>query len=135
MVQQKESSKMQNLKLDEFLMMVDVATTIRQKQEEVKQQLNIHEVRDELKMKLQDTAQVTGEQLTDFQIGSAINSYFDGLYSFREPQRDFGTKVAELYVDRVRLTKKFGIPPLIGVAAAGLIWVGAEGIHSAHLKF
>ena len=134
MVQQKESSKMQNLKLDEFLMMVDVATTVRQKQEEVNQQLNIHEVRDELKKKLQGTAQVTGEQLTDFQIESAINSYFDGLYSFQEPQRDFGTKIAELYVGRVRLAKKFGIPPLIGVVAAGLIWLSTEGMRSAHSK-
>jgi len=100
MVQQKKSPKMQDLKLDEFLMMVDVATTIRQKQEEVTEQLNINEVRDKLKRRLQETAQVSGEKLTDFQIESAINNYLDGLYSFQEPQRDFGTKVAELYVER-----------------------------------
>lgn len=134
MVQQKESSKMQDLKLDEFLRMVDVATTVRQKQEEVNQQLNIHEVRAELKKKLQDTAKISGEQLTDFQIDSAIDSYLDGLYSFKEPQRDFGTRVAELYVERVRLAKKFGIPPIIGVSAAGLIWLMVEGVRSAHLK-
>ena len=134
MIQQKESPKVQNLKLDEFLMMVDVATTVRQKQEEVNKQLNIYEVRAELKNRLQETAQVSGEQLTDFQIESAINSYFDGLYSFQEPQRDFGTRIAEIYVERGRLAKKFGIPPLIGVAAAGLIWLSAEGIQSARLK-
>lgn len=134
MIQQKESPKMQNLKLDEFLMMVDVATTVRQKQDEVNQQLNIHEARTELKKRLQETARISGEQLTDFQIESAINSYFDGLYSFQEPERDIETRIAEIYVDRVRLAKKFGIPPLIGVAAAGLIWLSAEGIQSARLK-
>ena len=115
-------------------MMVDVATTVRQKQDEVNQQLNIHEVRAELKKRLRETAQVSGEQLTDFQVESAINSYFKGLYSFQESQRDFGTRIAEIYVDRVRLAKKFGIPPLIGVATAGLIWLSVEGIQSARLK-
>ena len=134
MVQQKKSPKMQDLKLDEFLMMVDVATTIRQKQEEVTEQLNINEVRDKLKRRLQETAQVSGEKLTDFQIESAINNYLDGLYSFQEPQRDFGTKVAELYVERGRLAKKFGIPPLVGIAAVGVIWTSLEIIESARLK-
>ena len=134
MVQQKKPSKVQNLKLDEFLMMVDVATTVRQKQEEVNQQLNIDEVKAELRGKLQNTSRVTGEQLTDFQIESAINSYFEGLYSFKEPQRDLGTKFAEIYVDRVRLTKRFGIPPLIAAGAAGLIWLGVEGINYLSLK-
>jgi len=134
MVSQKESSKIQNLKLDEFLMMADVATTIRKKQEEVNQQLNIQEVRADLKKKLKDTAQVSGEQLTDFQINSAIDNYFDGLYSFQEPQKDFGTKMAEVYVQRGRLAKKFGVPPLIGIATAGLIWLGVEGINYSYLK-
>src|SRR3989338_1159553 len=99
MSESKQSSVTQNLKLDEFLRMVDVATTIRQKQEEVNQQFNINEVKEELKKKLLDTAQITGEQLTDFQVDGAIGSYFDGLYSFKEPKRDFETRVAELYVD------------------------------------
>jgi len=134
MVQQRQFSNIKNLKLDEFLRMVDVATTVRQKQEEVNQQFNIDETKTELKKKLLETAQITGEQLTDSQIEIAINSYFDGLYSFKAPERNFGTNLAEIYVDRVRLTKKFVIPPLSVIAAAGLLWLSGLGVHSAHLK-
>ncbi|MBS3147028.1 hypothetical protein J4471_05020 [Candidatus Woesearchaeota archaeon] len=134
MSESKQSSVTQNLKLDEFLRMVDVATTIRQKQEEINKQLNIHEVKAELKKKLQDTAQISGEQLTDYQIETAINNYLEGLYSFKEPTRDFGFKLAEIYAGRVKLLKKFGIPPLVGLAASGLIWLTAEQINSLKIK-
>jgi hypothetical protein len=134
MVQQTNPSKTNELNLDEFLRMVDVATTVRNKQEEVSQQLDIREVREDLKKRLLKTAEVTGEQLTDFQIETAVSNYFQGLYSFQEPERDFGTKFAEIYVERKRLARKFGLPPLVAGIAAGAIWLTASGIHSASLR-
>ena len=76
MTKRKEDSTLQDLNLDDFLRIVDVATTVRQKQEEVHQQLNIDDTKDELKNKLMETAKVTGEKLTDSQIEIAINNYY-----------------------------------------------------------
>lgn len=132
-MQQKQDSA-NGFKLDEFLRMVDVATEIRKKQEEVHRQFSIEEVKEELRQKLKSTAAVSGEKLDDFQIEGAIQSYFEGLYSFKSQKKDFGMQISEIYVERKRLAKKFGIPPLIAASAAGLIWLTATGIHNRNLR-
>lgn len=122
------------LKLDDFLRVVDVATAIRQRQEEIGQQLDVYGVKGRLKGKLRETAEVTGEILTDTQIDSAVDSYFEGLYSFKETERDLGTRFAEMYVDRGRLTRRYVLPAVVFGAATGAIIVTIDGIKSARLR-
>lgn len=124
----------EELKLDDFLRMSDVATEARRIQNEVDKQFNIDDLRSELKKKLRNAAKVSGEYLNDHQIETAIQTYFDDLYSFKVPRRNFSTKIAEIYVERTRLAKRFGIPPLVAASVGGLIWLIAIGTHNAGLR-
>ena len=131
---QEKSARMGELRLDDFLRVVDVATAIRQRQEEAGQQLDIHEARDKLKEKLRETSRITGENLTDSQIESSVDSYFEGLYSFNEPERNLGTRFADMYVERRRLTRRYVLPPVAFGAAAITVLAVSDVIRSARLK-
>ena len=89
-----------------FLRMMDVASSLRQQREEVNHQLDMGGVREDIKKRLQATAHVTGEQLADQEIESAIDSYFSGLYTFKEPQKGLNLTLAHLYVRRAEIGKK-----------------------------
>lgn len=122
------------LSLDEFLRVMDVATTIRQKDEEVVDQLDFDKTKEGIRQRLRETAKVTGETLTDSQIEAAVNNYFGGLYSFNAPERDFETKLAEVYVERGRLTRKYVMCPLaIATCIAGIVFA-FDQIKTAMLR-
>ncbi len=120
--------------IEGFLRMMDVATALRQQGEEVQKQLNIDEIKADLLERIKKTADVTGEKLTDDQINSAIDSYFSGLYAFKEPNKDFGYKLAEAYVDRTKIFRKYVVPAVVAsaVVVTGIFTVDA--ISTAHKK-
>jgi len=120
----------QETNVNDFLHMMDVATQIRKEEEEIGKQFNIQEKRAEIKKKILATAQVTGENLTEMQVDRAIDSFFSGLYSFQEPSRNFETRLAELYVDRTRLGRTYGIPTLWAAGIATVIGLSAWGISA-----
>jgi hypothetical protein len=116
--------------LNDYLRILDVASALRKEGELVDQQLNLEDQKLQLKNHLLKTAESTGEKLSQEQIDAAINTYFEDLYSFKEPERDFKYKLAELYVDRVKIAKTVGIPSLAVLTTAGLITSGVYGVNA-----
>jgi len=115
-----------------FLKIMDVATAVRQQREQVSKHLDIEEQKKDIIKRLKATYEVTGEKLTDEEIEAAIDSFFSGLYSFKEPEKDFSYKLAEKYIDRGRIFRTYVAP---GLVAAGVITVtvlGALAIRSSY---
>jgi hypothetical protein len=129
--------RQKDLSLNDFLNMADVASAARQLDEEVDTQLNLDERKTGLRKKLLDAANARGEPLTPAQADIAVENFFSGLYSFKEPKRNFETRLAEVYVDRVRIGKYYGIPTLTVAVLAGIIWAGssiASSIRTHYLE-
>ena len=126
-----------NLRLNDFLSMSDVASAARKIDEEVDRQLNLDDKKAEIRKKLLDAAVARGENLTPAQADVAVESFFSGLYSFKEPKRGVETTLAGLYVDRSRIGKHYGIPALAATVLAGVIWAGssiASALHTSYLE-
>ena len=109
--------------IESILVMMDEASGLRRQKAEVIRQLDIHEVKDDIKQRIYNAAEVKGEELTDEIVDAAINNYLSGLYAFKEPPKSLQTTSAGLYIDRVKIARKFGIPAL-GVASAALVFYG-----------
>ncbi|VVB77969.1 Uncharacterised protein [uncultured archaeon] len=120
------------LSLNDFLNMSDVASAARQLEEAVDRELNLDEKKTELQKKLLDAASARGEPLTPAQADIAVENFFEGLYSFKEPKRTFETRLAEIYVDRVRIGKFYGIPAIAAAVLAGVVWTGSSIASSIH---
>jgi hypothetical protein len=115
------------VKLDDYLRILDVASALRKQGELVNQQLNLDEQKAKLRDHLLKTAESTGEKLSEEQINAAIGTYFQNLYSFKEPKKDIRYKLAELYVDRKKIARTVGVPVVI-VSTAGVLGFGAVSI-------
>ena len=127
----------ENINLNDFLNMVDVASAARHLDEAVDKELKLDDKKTELRKKLLDAANASGEPLTPAQADVAVENFFKGLYSFKEPKRTFETKLAELYVDRAKIGYNYGIPTLAAGVCAGIIWAGRSisgSIHAHNLE-
>lgn len=91
-----------DLSLNEMLQILDVARAIREEQLTVDQQFQIEETRAKIRDRLLASARVAGEQVTEAEVDTAIQLYFDNLHVYRDPPWGFGRLLAELYVRRVR---------------------------------
>ncbi|MBI5148340.1 hypothetical protein HZA33_01545 [Candidatus Pacearchaeota archaeon] len=103
--------------INSLLRMMDVASALRKQREEVEKQLNIDEIKADLRKRILDTAAVTGEKLTEAEVDTAISNYLSGLYSFKEPKHNFAYKLASKYVDRARIWRSYCVPSIWGIAA------------------
>ncbi len=118
-----------------FMRMMDVASLLRRQRENAEQQLDIGQTKAEIRKKLVATAEITGEKLTEAEIETAINSYFSGLYAFREPKKNVVYRMAQLYVDRARIALVYGggtaLLTALGFAGWGTVKLaGAAYRHS-----
>jgi len=120
--------------LEQFLRIADVATELRKQREEVGKQLDDVQQKQEIKKKILATAKVTGEKLTDIDADVAINAYFSGLYSFKEPERTFSYKLAEMYVRRGWIWKHIIMPTTLVVAIASAIGGFATMGYKSHMR-
>ena len=119
-----------DIKLKELLRIMDVASALRQQREEVQQQLNIDETRADLRDRILAATKVTGEQLTTDEINAAIDSYFSGLYSFKEPPRNFQYRLANMYINRGKIFRRIAVPIVTLGVVAGLAWGAVTGFNS-----
>jgi len=55
-------------------------------------------------------------------IATATKIYFDRRESFIEPKRDLPYKLAEMYVDRARIGRRYGLPTLGLLCVTALVW-------------
>jgi hypothetical protein len=120
MAMAKISAEKEKLDIKSFLTMMDVASAIRKQKEEIDKQLNIDETKADLRKRILETSKVTGESLTEDEVNLAIESYFSGLYSFKEPERNLGYALAGLYVNRDEISNKY-VKPAVAVALLGAL--------------
>jgi hypothetical protein len=109
----------ENLSLHEMLQIMDVARAIREEQLTVEQQFQIEETRARIRDRLIASAKVAGDNVTDAEVDTAIQLYFDNLHLYRDPPWGFKRLIAEIYVWRVSV-----LSALLGVGALGVgMWL------------
>ena len=113
-----EEEQTSTLSMDETLRIMDVATALRQQREVVRSQLNLDQIKDQLRQQLRETADVSGEPLSREEIDAAVGNYFDNLHTFREPPRSMRLTMAYLYIRRGRVAAIIGV--LLAVSL--LVW-------------
>lgn len=125
-VQSMEVRKEKDLNM--MVKVMEAASAVRMQNLEASRQLDFDEVKEDLRKRILETSKVTGEQLADDEVDAAINSYLSGLYCFKEPGKGFAHSIANLYVDRKRIGKQYGIPAL-SIAGAGLFLWASTNIY------
>jgi len=88
------------LSLSETLRIMDVASALRREREHATRALDAEQVQEQLRQRLQATAEITGEPLSVAEIDAAIQHYYSNLHAFREPARDLRWFMAHLYIRR-----------------------------------
>ena len=101
------------LSLNETLRVLEVARQIRQSRSEAQVALARTEIREMMRKRLLEAAAVTGDQVTEADIDSAIQQYFHRLYAYEDPPLNVSVFLAHLYVRRHQI--------LLGLAAAAAV--------------
>ncbi|MFH1588979.1 MAG: DUF6384 family protein [archaeon] len=102
-----------------FLQTMDIATALRQQREEAGKQLDFDEQKADLRERILKVSEETGEQLRPEEVNVAIDSFMEGLYSFKGPKKGIGTTLGHAYVNRGKVAKYSLLT--IGVIAAAVI--------------
>ena len=108
-----------NLSLHEMLQIMDVARAIKEEQLTVEQQFRIEETRAKIRERLIASAKVAGDNVTDAEVDTAIQLYFDNLHLYRDPPWGFNRLWAQLYVWRVRVVGALALSGALGVG----VWI------------
>ncbi len=119
--------------VEEMLSMMDVANGLRAQKKAVEKQLSHEEQVLDLKNRLRATYQAMGTEVDDATLEQAIQSHSSNKYAFQQPPRDFSYKLAEMYVDRGRIGRRYGIPTAILTTLSLAIWGVVEVGKAVHL--
>lgn len=106
-----------DLTIAEMTRIMDVASVLRNERSVAEQQLNLEDTKAMLRRKLIETAQITGDSVSEAEIDAAIEHYFDNLHEFDPPKASFETFLAHLYVARGTITRWAMV-----IGAAGAAW-------------
>lgn len=108
----------ERLSLHEMTRIMDVAATLRKERALVERQLNIHEIKAELRQRLLEAAKISGDPVTEAEVDAAVEQYYDRLHEFRDPPASFAKFLAHCWVLR-----KYLAAALLALAAAiGVTW-------------
>ena len=88
------------LSLQETLRVMDVARALRKERESVERAFSRDEERAILRKRLTETAQVTGDKITEAEIDAAIAHYYGTLHAFHPPPPGWATFCAHVWVLR-----------------------------------
>lgn len=102
----------ERLTLEEMSRIMDVAVALRKERALVEHQLNIDEVKVELRRRLMEAARVSGDPVTEAEIDAAVDHYYDRMHVFEEPPLSVEKILANLYVRRTAI-----VTWLVGLAA------------------
>ncbi len=86
--------------LEEMLRILDVASELGREQEVVEREFNREQIKQRLRERLMETAQLTGEPLTELQADAAVDWYYDHLHQYQDPRPGFSLWLAHLYIRR-----------------------------------
>ncbi len=122
-----------DVSVQEMMGMMDVANALRSQEKEIKSILNHDDQVADLKKRLQATYQAMGKEVDEATLERAIEAHFSNKYSFQEPQHDASYRLAEMYVDRGRIGRQYGIPALALAALVGIGFAANAVIKEAKL--
>ena len=109
----------ERLTLEEMSRIMDVAVALRKERALVEHQLNIDEVKVELRRRLMEAARVSGDPVTEAEIDAAVDHYYDRMHVFEEPPLSVEKILANLYVRRTAIaTWLVGLAAGVGVYLA-----------------
>lgn len=94
---------------------MDVASTLRREREAAAAQLDLGQTKALLRRKLRETAEVTGEKVTDAEIEVAIDHYYRTLHRYEDPEPSWKTRLAHLYIRRVPIGIALAVLAAIGI--------------------
>ena len=97
---------------------MDVASELRRERQVVERALEVDEVKQHLRERLLNAADVAGEPLTAAEADAAVEQYYANLHAYREPKRSPSWLLAHAYVRRGRIALLL----LGGVAIGALGW-------------
>jgi hypothetical protein len=118
---------------DVLLTVGNIAAEVRRSREDILYELNFDEQRKDIKNRILAAAKEQGEQINPEDVERATDLYFDRQLCFVEPKRGIGNSFANLYINRVKVGRKYGIPAAIVIGAAALILGSANLIKNANL--
>jgi hypothetical protein len=108
----------ERLTLAEMSRIMDVAATLRKERALVEQQLNIDQIKTQLRQRLLEAAKVSGDPVTEAEVDAAVDQYYDRLHEFRDPPASFSKFLAHCWVLRKQLV--VALAALAGAVA--LFW-------------
>jgi hypothetical protein len=121
-------------KLNDLITMARVSYEHKKLEDKAGEHLDIYKVKGDLKKRLLEKAEVAGQELSEEAAEAGVEHYYQGLYCFEKPERNFGYKLARLYVDRKKIFWR-RIVPAIGIGIFGLGIFGAfKTFQYAHKK-
>ncbi|WP_168566239.1 DUF6384 family protein [Crateriforma spongiae] len=112
----------ENLTLEETLRVMDVARELRDRRQTAEEMFRRDEVRQKLREKLMKTARLSGDNLTEAELDTAIQQYMDRLHTYQDPAPGMNSFLAHLWVRRHQVAWTLAT---IAAAAGGLwYWFG-----------
>jgi hypothetical protein len=81
------------------------------------------EEREYLKGVITSMASGVGDNLSETDIDKAVTNYLENVHIFTQPRNSFQVKLAEAYINREKIGKRYGIPTL-AVIGSGLLIAG-----------
>ncbi len=119
-----------SLSVPEMLRVMDAATSLRLDRELAEEQLDLDRLKARLKAKMLDAAKVTGEPVTPEEVDAAIDQYYEGLHTYRDPKPGLAVALALAWVRRREVLAGVGALTL-AAAVAWWLFLGPEAWFSA----
>jgi len=117
--------------IGQFMGMMDVVDVVRRQDVAVKEQLSFDEQKKAVKEKLRKTYAEMGVEVSDSQLDRAIEDSYSRRWEFQPPKPGFQKVLANLYVDRGKITKRIIIPSAVAITViAGIYGITTVGIRS-----
>lgn len=107
----------QSLTLEETLRVMDVARELRDQRQQAEEMFRRDDIRANLRDKLLRTARMSGDDVTEAEIDTAIAQYMETLHRYEDPESGLSSFVAHCWIWRDRI-----LYSMAGLAAAGGLW-------------
>lgn len=105
------------LSIEEMSRIMDVAAALRRERKIASRELNRDQTRQMLRERLQEAADVSGDEITPAEIDFAIDQYFETQHEFKPPESGLETTMAHLYVLRGTIAKW-----AVVIAGGAVLW-------------
>jgi hypothetical protein len=93
----------QDLSIEETLRVMDVAREMRDQRQNAEEMFRRDDLRVKLREKLLNTARLSGDDVSEAEIDTAIAQYFESLHTFQEPAGGFQRILAHGWIWRGRI--------------------------------